>query len=284
MFSLVCHSVLCAVAVGIAHQADELERIASAPVVQAERMFAERHKAVPLKQAFLEFSDPDGIALTPSGVKNIKEELQSWPEGRGPGVIEWWPEFAGIAASGDVGFTTGPAVYEGGKAAGHYFTIWKRQPDGKWLWLIDFGTRPRASNGILPTPVAVEEAHLSDVAPVQSSGAWEVLRSLDAELGQELEARPFAFVERLAPRGRMMGFFPGVATGERAARIASAGRPAGMRTKLAGGGVSAAGDLGWTYGHVQWSQPDKRAAAGYLRVWQRQKEGWVLLVENISPL
>jgi ketosteroid isomerase-like protein len=57
----------------------------------------------------------------------------------------WSPEWGSVATSGDLGFTLGPAWRRvPGKVqtppavpGGRYFTIWKRQPDGTWRFLVD---------------------------------------------------------------------------------------------------------------------------------------------------
>ncbi len=58
------------------------------------------------------------------------------------GKLSWRPDFAAIAAAGDFGYTTGPWVYaENGKqvASGNYATVWQKQTDGQWKFLIDLG-------------------------------------------------------------------------------------------------------------------------------------------------
>jgi ketosteroid isomerase-like protein len=56
--------------------------------------------------------------------------------------FQWRPEHGTVARSGDLGFTTGPVtrrgdVQPGPGQTGRYFTIWRRQPDGTWRYVID---------------------------------------------------------------------------------------------------------------------------------------------------
>lgn len=56
--------------------------------------------------------------------------------------FQWRPEYGTVARSGDLGFTTGPVTRRGAPQAGpgqsgRYFTIWRRQPDGSWRYVID---------------------------------------------------------------------------------------------------------------------------------------------------
>jgi ketosteroid isomerase-like protein len=65
----------------------------------------------------------------------------------GGSSLTWTPMFAGAAASMDLGFTVGNYVATGrgpsGAAVqrfGKYITIWKRQRDGSWRFMIDGGS------------------------------------------------------------------------------------------------------------------------------------------------
>ena len=53
------------------------------------------------------------------------------------------PILVGVAASGDMGFTSGPwsahAAGTDGLAHGHFLTVWKRGDDGIWRVQVDGG-------------------------------------------------------------------------------------------------------------------------------------------------
>lgn len=60
--------------------------------------------------------------------------------------IAWEPDEAQISAGGDMGFTMGHATITGkdkdGKPAishSRYVTIWRKQPDGSWKFVLDGG-------------------------------------------------------------------------------------------------------------------------------------------------
>ena len=60
--------------------------------------------------------------------------------------LRWSPDHADIAASGDLGWTTGTYVSEGVgpdgapvRGEGRYVSIWRLQPDGSWKVAIDLG-------------------------------------------------------------------------------------------------------------------------------------------------
>ncbi len=61
--------------------------------------------------------------------------------------LGWKPLRAEVAASGDLGYTFGAFAYYTktlfGKDTifyGNYVTVWRRQPDGKWKFVVDGGT------------------------------------------------------------------------------------------------------------------------------------------------
>ena len=60
--------------------------------------------------------------------------------------LTWEPRRSDIAASGDLGWTTGSYVSRGigadgqpREAQGRYVTIWLKQPDGSWKVVMDLG-------------------------------------------------------------------------------------------------------------------------------------------------
>lgn len=66
-------------------------------------------------------------------------------------TLVWHPVTGDVAHSGDLGFTVGNAVFTGKRADGSpqvtyskYLTVWKKQRDGSWRYVVDGGNaRPR---------------------------------------------------------------------------------------------------------------------------------------------
>ncbi|CAN7167491.1 DUF4440 domain-containing protein [Phenylobacterium sp. LjRoot219] len=120
----------------MAHAADP------APVIAAERAFAADGAAHGVQASFLRWSAPDAIVFAPGPV-NAQALYAAQPDQPGA-VLSWRPTYAGLASSGDLGFTTGPYAING-KPRGHYFTVWARQSDGDWKWVYDGGVDNDAS-------------------------------------------------------------------------------------------------------------------------------------------
>jgi len=66
---------------------------------------------------------------------------QAWlKDKKDPAVsVFWWPGRSYVSCDGSVAINTGPWVREWGKQVGYFTTVWKRQPDGGWQWLLDHG-------------------------------------------------------------------------------------------------------------------------------------------------
>lgn len=254
-------------------------RATAEPVIAAERAFAARHQEVSVKTSFMEYAAPDGVLMTPDGPRNAREFIGTWPDAEDAGLIKWWPRFAGIARSGDVGFTTGPADFDGGKRFTNYFTIWKKQPDGSWKWAIDLGTRRGARPSSSPSD-AVEVVAVSDAAPMPQMAAWQELYALDTSLGAASAREAKALAPRFAPDAQAIGWTETPLIGAPAIAESLAGRPP-IAMKPEGGGVSAAGDMGWTYGHATWTEGGQAKRGPYLRAWQRRQGGWFIVMDNI---
>ncbi|HEX8483326.1 MAG TPA: DUF4440 domain-containing protein [Allosphingosinicella sp.] len=247
-------------------------------VVNAERAFARAARTDGVNAAFLRYSAPDGLVFQP-GPKLARAALQARPIP--PIALDWWPTYAGIAVSGDLGFTTGPYVAGSGARKGHgwYFTIWRRQPDGSWRWVIDHG------------PSTFEAAPFvrgGQVAALPTGRRWTVpdafatVRAAEARLALDLavDARS-ALPSYLAGDGRLMRVGPQPAIGAAAwAPILAAG-PERMETAPLGGAASAAGDLAYTYGSARWKEKGAAVEGHYVRIWQRRREGWKLIVDNL---
>lgn len=254
-----------------------------APVVAAERAFAADFPAMGLAGSFSKWSTPDAIILTGGQARTTAELFAGAPMTRRPGepLIEWWPTFAGIAMSGDLGFTTGPARQDG-NAYGHYFTVWKRQPDGRWLWVYDGGTdadpagQPGPDSEPRLLPVATVGSASPEIAMAEVEGAEAGLAAQSAS-GQQR-----AHLQYLAADGRL--YVAALAPAEEPAAFATA-LESWPRTvalgAMEGGGASDAGDMVWTWGPAAWTQGGQPRRGHYVRIWQKRPEGWRIVLAQL---
>jgi ketosteroid isomerase-like protein len=248
------------------------------PVVAAERAFAAAAQTDGVNAAFLRFSAPDAILFQPDPTL-AKAALQAHPIPAIP--LKWWPAYAGIAVSGDLGFTTGPYVIGDGERQVHgwYFTIWRRQPDGSWRWILDHGPKTREA---APSGTGSQVAALAAGHPSPGARAFGDVKSVEARLAAAIAADARAALPHfLADDGRLMRVGPQPAIGAAAwTRLLAAG-PERIDSAPLGGGASAAGDLAFTYGTARWRRDSAEVEGHYVRIWQRRREGWKLIIDNL---
>lgn len=99
-------------------------------------------------QAFLGYMDENG-SLYPAGENIItgRESIKKHFEDEPPDTrLTWRPLNAEVAISGELGYTSGTYEYRYLDNNGHpvyrygkYVTIWKKQPDGSWKFILDIG-------------------------------------------------------------------------------------------------------------------------------------------------
>jgi len=253
-------------------------------VVAAERDFAADGVALGIKRSFLKHAAVNAIMLSPDPV-NAHERLGKMPDpepgNKGPKLV-WWPLWAGVARSGELGFTTGPFHLDD-KPSGHYFTVWKKLPDGSWKWVFDAGVD---SDPAGQPPAGTQVGYLALAADGSASpeAAAAEVRAAEEELAQraatDLSA---AYLAYLADDGRVHTHGLKPARGKSAFAPAIAARGSAMEFAYLGGGASQAGDLVWTYGDARWLADGQAKRGHYVRVWQKREAGWRLVFDQVVP-
>lgn len=257
----------------------------AAPVVAAERAFAADFPALGLAGSFSKWSTPDAIIITGGEARTVSVLFAGAPLTRQPGepLIEWWPTFAGVSMSGDLGFTTGPARQDG-EGYGHYFTVWKRQPDGRWLWVYDGGTGadPAGQPGPDSEPRILPVANAGSTSPEAAMGEVDVAEASLA--AQAASSQKQAHLQYLAVDGRLYVAPQPPAEQPEAFAAALDGWPRTIAFgAMEGGGASDAGDMVWTYGPAAWTQDGVGRHGHYVRIWQKRPEGWRIVLAQLIP-
>ena len=118
-------------------------------LLKIDEQFSADAQRLGVAEAFARYAAPDARMLPAgkgvvSGLDAVKSQMAGFPKGA---TLAWKPFHADIAASGDLGYTLGTyelrAKDEAGKATvayGKYCSVWKKQPDGSWKWVVDVGT------------------------------------------------------------------------------------------------------------------------------------------------
>lgn len=272
---------------------------ALAPVVSAEHAFAQHAIDHGMKPAFLAYAAPDGVILNRRGPVNA---IETWSQ-RDPaptGLLTWWPTYADVSRAGDMGWTTGPYEFrekptdEKAADTGHFFTVWRRQDDGSWKWVLDLGVRH-------PAP-AVTETALTYPPSLGKKAGPAATRAADVEAAR----RTLAEAERTlsdasASAGVQTALLVHADEGVRLYRQGAhpfVGKEAAVRAykalsefvkwKVLKADVALSGDLGYTYGSYESrTKPldEKPSEQGfYARVWKRERGGqWRVVFSVASP-
>lgn len=248
-----------------------------APVVAAERAFAADGLELGVQGSFYKHAAPTGIVFSPE--PQLAKAVFEKPQPKGPPLV-WWPLWAGIARSGDLGFTTGPYTFDGQPRA-WYFTVWAKQPDGSWRWLFDGGP-PSSTEGAAPKDSPVAYARLSQRSAGSPAKAMTEVtaaeKALHARAATDVKG---AFLAVVADDGRITGSKARPPTSRAEIEAELETRPTSIAYSPLGGSASAAGDLAWTYGAARWNKDGADRRGHYVRIWRNDKAGWRLLFDEL---
>ena len=110
--------------------------IAAAPstAIDAERAFSDRAQTEGLWTAFRATAAEEALMFVPRATR--AHDFLKDREDPLLGYV-WWPAEAFVSCDGQVTATTGPSVL--GRTRGYFTTVWIRQLDGAWKWILDHG-------------------------------------------------------------------------------------------------------------------------------------------------
>ncbi len=117
-------------------------------VKQADMEFSNLSKEKGMKEAFLSYVALDGVMLRPYmmpivGYDAMKKFLD---DGEITFTLIWAPLYGDVSSSGELGYTYGTYELtmkndkgEPETRKGTYVTVWKKNSEGKWKWVLDTG-------------------------------------------------------------------------------------------------------------------------------------------------
>jgi ketosteroid isomerase-like protein len=263
-------------------------------IVETERAFSRMSEEKGTREAFAEFIANDGILFRPMAVFGKKWMLKHpLPPSSARSLLTWQPGFADVSLAGDLGYTTGPWQFKKDvkdakpTAFGSFMTVWKREANGMWRFVLDLGI----SN---PDPTTAMYMPYGDITrpknfkTINRLTARAALLTADREFSKasaDQGARE-AFLSYAAKDVRLFrnDHFPFV--GKMAAADALAPLTAEWTWKPMFADVSSSGDLGYSYGIYELK--DKNGAVSesgnYARVWKKVIGTWKLVVDVADPL
>lgn len=114
-------------------------------LLETDRAFSKMSVERGMKKAFIEYLDSNGVLLRPghlpiAGAEAIDYLIQQNDTGY---TLAWQPHNGYAAKSGELGYTYGiyslkPSVADT-IIYGSYVTIWRKQGDGSWKYVLDSG-------------------------------------------------------------------------------------------------------------------------------------------------
>ncbi|HSE20131.1 MAG TPA: nuclear transport factor 2 family protein [Pyrinomonadaceae bacterium] len=267
-------------------------------MVQTEQAFSKTAEEKDTRDAFMSFIADDGLLFRPNAV-NGKKWMQDHPvpaSDKHP-LLAWQPVFARVAASGDLGFTTGPWEFKSDRSDekasgyGHFVTIWKKQADGSWKFAVDLGISHPDSAGPLK---------LWDVSDERTPKPSKLVNVLEEQ--NKLIAQDRAFSDQGLKGGLIKAFTSFSASDIRLYRndrLPFVGREASLSYlsaiklnfvwKPTQSDVARSGDLGYTVGTyeaVPANDPGGKVTelGNYLRIWQKQSGSWRIVLDVTNPV
>ncbi|BCA59754.1 hypothetical protein [Sphingomonas sp. HMP6] len=103
--------------------------------LDAERAFAADAQTLGQWTAFRKWAASDATMFVPQPIN-----AQTWLKDRTDPAkaIAWWPTASYVSCDGSMAVNTGGWQRPDG-AVGHFSTVWQRQRDGGWKWIVDSG-------------------------------------------------------------------------------------------------------------------------------------------------
>jgi ketosteroid isomerase-like protein len=114
-------------------------------MLEADRSFSRLSEEKGMKAAFIEYIDSNGVLLRPNEVPVIGADAIDYLIQLNDSnyVLTWHPKTGIVAQSGELGYTYGIYTLRPSEKDtllyGTYITIWKKQSDGRWKFVLDSG-------------------------------------------------------------------------------------------------------------------------------------------------
>ena len=112
-------------------------------IIKTDKDFSAASKSEGIKNAFIEFMDDEGVLLRPNyppliGANAIEYLTETNDSSY---TLTWQPSASEVSASGDLGYSFGiyNLQFQDSTLYGTYVSIWKKQKDGKWKFVLDTG-------------------------------------------------------------------------------------------------------------------------------------------------
>jgi len=242
-------------------------------LMETELAFSKRCVEVGISPSFLEYFTDDGIVFRPQPESSKKVYTERNPKG----VLNWWPVFADVSFSGDMGISTGPWEYHRAQlsdpilAYGYFVSVWKKQKDGSWKVAIDLG---------IDTPEVIKRDSLIYTGSPKITGGnfKNDVMDFDRKFSETYSVQ--SYEKNLSDQVRFYrnNLFPMTQNSEILSYLNQ--NETEMTFKPMEFSVSNSNDMGYTYGSVEKKNGKEISSGYYVKIWKRNSEGnWKLVID-----
>ena len=175
-------------------------------MAETERAFARRARETTVRQAFIDFFADESVGFGPDP-EPARESLRKRNTPQPPGFeLHWEPRLGDVAASGDLGYLTGPAEYiNPGKPNTYtcYFSVWKRQADGEFRVILESASARPQRLPSRPAWFARPQLPLEGTRTARASRSEPDGGRQGVRVGHRLEGRQRAFGDVMHEASRL---------------------------------------------------------------------------------
>lgn len=159
-------------------------------VIAAELAFARMAREKGQWTAFRETATDDAVWPSPAW-ENVKAALKGAPDPAQPMV--WEPDTVWLSCDGSFALSTGPGAWPDGRRT-RFATIWQRQDDGRYRWVLDQGFDLEAGYD-KPEMIGAQVAQCGERRrgpphPTRRGLAWQSGQSDDGTLAWSTALKP----------------------------------------------------------------------------------------------
>ena len=253
-------------------------RDASGSLIEAERAFAAQSMASDMASAFIANFADDGVLLGGGGWVTARAAFGGQPAP--PVALDWAPAHVEVAASGELGLSTGPWIRTSRAnpaapaAHGDFVSVWRRHAGGPWKVEVDFGV---SHSQATPLPKSVE------VVPPSAPESSNTLEDAEARFvaASMLEGARAAYATHALPR--LLLYREGHAPWRGKASAVSALDDRRTLWLADARAASAANDFGYVRGTYADAGDPAKVRGYFLRVWRRDAAGWGIALDVARP-
>ena len=253
----------------------------TASLAAAEAAFAAHSVREDMRAAFLAAFAPDGVVVRTGWVVS-NEWLRDRPAP--PIVLDWRPQYVEVAASGELGLSTGPwkvtskVKPETPPAFGQFVSVWRREGTGSWKVAVDLGISHPGDD--LWKAALESRPHPAAASPTGGGIA-------EAEARFAAEARDRGLRSAYAVHGADNLRFYRSGHSPLVGRSAALASPAMADDKIAWtierSEIARSGDFGYARGAYAARSAPTVPLGWFLRVWRREGAAWRVAMDVANP-